>query len=233
MQKRLEKGVFTYGSRGPVKRRWSSIESDWSMYGIWSMMPVYMPSYTLSPRYTPLVQKPFCCNVTCLMMILYRHGFGLFDQEALAEFFKIKIPRSVQAYFNVKLPHLKSKREEGGMRTIDSKNLVNKFFKKHKIQLHAVDVKASNIKNLHKFISEHLRMNHDLWVEYKSHEIHREDAVHDNVIESIRRTKTGAFVTLIDPFSEHKTRFEVPIAKIERAISDKFGRETGFLVITR
>lgn len=54
----------------------------------------------LKPAYIPLIQKPQCCAVTCLQMIVYRNGYGLQDQEELAREFGVKVdPKLV-------LPHI-------------------------------------------------------------------------------------------------------------------------------
>ncbi len=190
---------------------------------------------TLKPHYTALVQKPFCCNVTCLQMILYRRGYGLFDQEQLAKFFKIKVSAEAKKSFNVKLGTYTRINLDEGLVTIKSAPIVNRFLKKNRLPLTATSVRASEIGDLQSFIASHLKADDDLWIEYKSHQIHGERIIHDNVIESIKtRAKdkdTG--VVLVDPQGTHKTRLEVSLGKIRAAISTKFGRETGFLVISK
>lgn len=187
----------------------------------------------LNPSYIPLIQKPFCCNATCLSMILYRRGFGLVDQEVLASLLGVKISADVEGFFTTKLTIADPKQEELGINTIESSQFANKIFEKLNLPIHAHTVKASDIQNLATFIQEQLGADHDLWVEYKSHELHGEEAIHDNVIESIDLEPEDPIVTLIDPLPDHKNRFHVPITKLQRAISTQFDRETGFLVISQ
>jgi hypothetical protein len=166
-------------------------------------------------------------------MILYRRRLGLFDQELLAHFLKVKITPEAQAYFTQPFDLCPSEAEEVGINTIASASLVNDFFAAYQIPLTAQSVRASEIPDLARFIRDHLEADHDLWIEYKSHEIHSEEAIHDNVIESMTQSEEKTSFVLIDPYSEHKTRFEVSLEKVQRAISAQFDRESGFLVIRK
>ncbi len=187
---------------------------------------------SLNPPYIPLVQKPCCCNVTCLQMILYRRGFGLFDQQMLAQYFKIKIGKDDLKCFNIKLTTFTKTNFDEGLKTIESAGIVNRFFKAQKISLMAKAIRASEIKNLETFIIQNLKQNNDLWVEYKSHKTHGEKFIHDNVVESVVKTKKTVGVILIDPAPYHKPRLSVSLEKLTEAISKKYGRETGFIVIS-
>lgn len=184
------------------------------------------------PKFIPLVQKPSCCNVTCLQMILYRRGFGLFDQQEMAKFFNIKVAKKEQRSFNVKLGTYTQINKDGGLKTVESERVINKFFKTNKIPLFAKSVLASEISDLGSFIVDNIKNNNDLWMEYKSHEIHGEKFIHDNVVESLQKKNGRTTVTLVDPAPEYKPRLEVSVTKLRKAISNEFGRETGFIVVS-
>ena len=186
---------------------------------------------SLKPRYIPLVQKPFCCNVTCLAMILYRRGYGLFDQEKLAKFFDVRVSPEARKTFTVRLGLYSSVGFDEGIKTIESAALVNQFFRKQKISLLATAVRASEIKDLNRFITKHLNANDDLWIEYKTFPIHGGSFIHDNVIESIQVSNGSTRAVLVDPDGQLRTRTSVPLSAIKEAISHKHGRETGFIVI--
>lgn len=164
-------------------------------------------------------------------MILYRRGFGLFDQEQLAKFFDVRVNAESQKMFNVKLKRYTRANLDEGIKTVESAALVNRFFRVRKIPLIARAVRASEIKDLKAFIADELSQDHDLWVEYKSHQIHKSESIHDNVLERLTADKKGARVVLVDPYPKNKTRATVSISKLKTALSAKFGRETGFLVI--
>jgi len=188
---------------------------------------------SVRPKYVPLVQRPECCAITCLQMVLYRRGNGLFDLEKLALFFDIRVHKDHLNSFNVRLRQLTSYNNDEGMKTVESAGRVNAFFRKNKIKLTARPVKHSQIPNLAKFITENLASGHDLWVEYKAHEIHKNALssayIHDGLVESFNRQKNE--VTLVDPDPRHKPRVRVPLVVLKDAISARLGRETGFLVI--
>ena len=187
---------------------------------------------SLNPKYISLVQKPSCCNVACLQMILYRRGFGLFDQQELAKYFDIKVGKDESKSFNVRLGIYNSTNCDEGLKTIESEKLINLFFKEKSIALTAKAVRASHIGNLKKFILTNIKNDNDLWLEYKTHELHKAELIHDNVVESISVNSQKSVVTLIDPYWAYKPRLKVDVKKISESISDKYGRETGFIIIS-
>jgi hypothetical protein len=56
-------------------------------------------------KYIIILQKPYLCNMACFLMILYRNEKILFEQEDLANYFKVKIHPQYQDSFNIKLDH--------------------------------------------------------------------------------------------------------------------------------
>lgn len=195
-----------------------------------------MPSF-LKPKYIPLVQKPLCCNVTCLMMILYRRGYGLFDQEELAQYFDVRVGEKTVGAFNLKL-NTYTDTGEAGLQTVESEKIIDRFFKQRSILLTAKAVRVSEITDLQKFLRDHLGQNDDLWVEYKAHRIHESsdpsgsEYVHDGLVEGLEECKTSVTATIIDPTGTHKPRFRVDMETLWEALSSKFGKETGFIVVS-
>lgn len=169
-------------------------------------------------------------------MVLYRRGFGLFDQEELAKYFKIKVSKDDADSFNVKLD-VYATSSDGGMKTTESEKIINQFFREKKLPLVAKSFRASDISNLEKFISDNLAKNNDLWMEYETFKVHKKPSSkkkwflpewmggHDNVIESIKTEKQKTIVTLVDPFWYNKPRNDVFIEKIKDGL-------IGFIVIS-
>ena len=191
---------------------------------------------SLRPPYVPLVQKPQCCAVTCFQMLLYRRRYGLFDQQELAKFFGVKIAKEERHVFSVKLKTLSRYNYDEGISTLDSNKKVRLFFRKNKITLQVISKRLHEIQDLKKFIQENITANNDLWVEYKGHEIHKNDAdkgryLHDGLIESIDLKKNE--IILIDPAGSHKPRIMVKISTLYNSLSTKHGKETGFLIISK
>ena len=189
-------------------------------------------SLFLKPKYIPLVQKPFCCNVTCLMMILYRRGYGLFDQEKLAKYFDIRISEKSRGAFNVRLNTFTRRNYDEGLKTIESEDIINRFFRENDIRLVAKAIKISAISNLVEFLIDNIESDNDLWVEYKTHQISGAEAIHDGLVEGVMQGRGVAKAVVIKPSRDHKPRRRVEIGIIEEALTSKFGRETGFIVIS-
>ena len=198
-----------------------------------------MTFVTLQSRYIPLLQKPNCCAVTCLQMILYRNGCGLFDLEALAKWFGVKIDETDAQLFNVKLDIMTSANCDEGISTVESDGDINKFLGERKLPLRATAYKTAQIASLQDFLEEHLSADHDVWLEYHGDDIHADDHyrgyqgryIHDSLIESIDLDKRMAVI--VDPMPEHRQRYEMSFDLIEKAISSAYGKETGFIIIEK
>jgi hypothetical protein len=193
-----------------------------------------MSRLVLDPTYIPLIQKPTCCAVTCLQMILFRNGYGLWDQEDLAVEFGVKIFPEMASAFRDSMPIVTQKNFDEGIQTIDSMDAVNKFFLGKKAALHAKGHRYSSIGSLSDFIATHIQANRDLWVEYHAQEIHKDDQykgdyIHDGLVEAI--DTIAQTVTVIDPVPEHRQRLTISLDVLGRAVSAHFGREAGFLVV--
>ncbi len=189
---------------------------------------------SLNPAYVALIQKPMCCAVACLQMILFRNGLGLFDQEDLAFEFGIKIMPDYQNAFSQPLHIINQPNVSGGMQTVESEKFINDFFTKKSVALRATAHRASTILHLADFLMEHLKANHDIWIEYHANDIYSDEAsfrsyIHDGLIESY--DEATSIVTVTDSVPLHKQRLKVSLDTISKAISTHFGRETGFVII--
>lgn len=179
-------------------------------------------SVQLEIPYIPLIQKPMCSAVACLQMILYRNGYGLQDQEALAVKFGVKIDAEFAKAFETNMPLLSQLRVDEGVQTIQSVEMINALFQKTAPALKAVAYKASEIPELKEFLIEHLKCQHDIWVEYHAQDIHADDVyngqyIHYGLIEKFNATLNS--VVVIDPVPEHKQRLEVPLTVLKDSIS--------------
>ena len=78
-------------------------------------------------------------------------------------------------------------------------------------------------------MSDALRADHDVWVEYHRDEISAGSVIHDGLIESYDSGVRS--IVLIDPNPRRKQRICVAMDTLERAISPTFGRELGVLIV--
>jgi len=123
-------------------------------------------------------------------------------------------------------------RSDEGIKTVESEKHINAFFRELGVSLTAKCYKSSSISDLPAFLEENLRSDRDVWVEYHTDEIFNDETcIHDGLIESFNSTAKS--VTIIDPMPHHRQRISVPLETLKRAVSGKFGRETGFVVVCR
>jgi hypothetical protein len=200
------------------------------------MVDVEMNAIHLSPTYLPLIQKPSCCAVTCLQMILFRNEGILFDQEKLAITFGVKILPQDAPAFSTTMPIMTDPAIDEGIRTVESEARLNLFFQEVAPRLKATSFKYSKIPSLIDFLTTHLCANHDIWVEYHSDDIHPTDErrgmyIHDGLVESLDLQNDRVIV--IDSMPDHQQRLSLSLNALETAISTRYGRETGFILIER
>ncbi len=160
----------------------------------------------------------------------------LLDQEKLAQYFNVKIDESVSGAFNVSLAHLSSHGYDEWMMTIESEKEINNFFKDAQLPLSAKAYRYSQINNLSKFIHDQLIRNNDLRVEYKLHNIFDSRSIHDWLIETVSAPAPtsikDAVVVMLNPTPSRAPRFVLGVEKLMDALSDKFARETGIVVVS-
>jgi hypothetical protein len=195
-----------------------------------------MEVITLKPGYVALIQKPMCCAVACLQMILYRNGFGLRDQEELAIRFGVKIQPEYAVAFRSEMPIMTRPNFDEGIQTVESENEINAFLNDNAAPLVARCIKYSAIPSVANYISTHLRANRDIGVEYHAQEIHGDDEfkgnyVHDGLIESF--DFADGTLTIMDSVPNHRQRLHITLPVLEKSMSSRYGRETGFVVIER
>jgi hypothetical protein len=184
-------------------------------------------------KYFPLIQKPDCCSVACLQMILFRKGHTEYSQDELAKELGIFIDKKNQDAFSVKL---KVRLKESDVnRTIESADKINAFFRKNKIRLEAKSYRISEIKNPSDFINDELKQDFDVWVEFANKPIFGTDGGHDCLISELKKKDGKYFATLIDPYWSHKQIYEVPLDNLTRAMQKRVDlkpvRERGLIVI--
>lgn len=190
--------------------------------------------HTLHPPYIPLVQKPCCCAVTCLQMILYRRGYGLFDQEALAEEFDVRVaPEYLTCFSTPRKPYTINNFDEG-IATVESAAEIQEFFDRNAVALKVEAFRFSEIGDLDALLQRELTANNDIWLEYKSHRIHATDLhqgdyIHDGLVESYDPQSKS--LTIIDPFYFHPPRISVSLHETLLALGPSLGRETGLLLV--
>ena len=182
-------------------------------------------------RYVHLVQKPQCCAAACFQMLLHRRTGALYDQQELARFLGVKVdPRSLGA-FDGRFPTLTSYNGDEGVSTMDCAGRVNEFFAREGLPLRARAWRHPDFGKLGAFLSARLRAGDDVWAEYHTDAIFPGGSfLHDSLVESVDRSSGEAI--LLDPEYSHKPRPRVRLENFAEAVSDRYGKATGFLVVS-
>lgn len=178
-------------------------------------------------RYKHLVEKPSFCGPACLQMILLKRGIWM-DQEEIAKEIGARIMPKEVNYFTIKFP---ISSDDAGINLIefDTKK-VKSFFKRHKCNVTSEVVHISKIKDVKKFIKEHLDKDHDLMANFHmSYYDKSKNWGHFNVIEKIQ----GNNITFCDPWPQNKSYWTTTIADLVVSMDKKFdGKERGFVIFS-
>lgn len=184
----------------------------------------------IKPPYAPLLQKPSLCAAACLQMILYRRGFGLYDQEEMAEILDIPVHISRAGAFSRNLRTVEDPYEL--FHTVESEVSINKFLGYKKLPLIARAYKASKIGDVARFAASQLDNRNDVWVELHLDEVTGNPMIHDNVVQSVEFYRTGDFLVTLNPSPTSKQTHRYESKVLRRAIGTEYGRECGFVVVS-
>lgn len=150
-------------------------------------------------------------------MIMLRRHIQLFSQEYISNELGLTIPKK---YKNI-LPHArvgKRKSYGWGTQVQEKQYSINKFFKKHKIQLHEKYYTINQITNPLTWIREQIEMDNDLIVCFKYSALYRRPGSQGHV--SIVHAVDGEDVVLIDPIPDVPKYRKVNLYKLLHAIED-------------
>ena len=168
-------------------------------------------------------------------MILYRRSKKLYDQEELAIKFGVKIGEKYKNAFGESLDFITSHNYDEGINTLDSIEQIQWFLTQEWYDLHIEKLQFDDIDQLENFLIKNINDSHDIWCEYIMWNIYDYSYsspiyIHDGLIESYN-TETK-IITIIDPEPEHRNRSTIWISEFFDRISGKYGRKTGFLMIS-
>jgi hypothetical protein len=174
---------------------------------------IAMEVIALSPAYTALDEK-HCANtsIPCLQMVAQRNGLSIpcVGMDAVAT----KI-----TFFPV-----------------DSADSINELFKRHGGALTATSVKLTNITSWTNFFVGNLKAGYDIMDEFHDNEIlnHPDSTLTRTALiagfDPKEKEEEGIF-NLISPDRDIPWNMPVSTPDIKSSVSDKFGCETGFIVI--
>lgn len=185
----------------------------------------------VNPPYIPLVQQPLCCFACSVQWVLLRRNLKLIDQEEIAQYFGLEIPKKSVKYFTRKIK-VTSNRKNYGTKSEKQYNNMNRFFAKYKIPLKAKSFRVSKVNDPQLLISENIKKGNDIITIYHQRGIdkRRYNIGHVVVIAEI----DGDMAIVGDPSRTSPKFWRVKLRKLVNAMSDRFdGDERGFIVISK
>jgi hypothetical protein len=150
----------------------------------------------ISPAYTSIAQKPYCCVPTCVQMILDRRRLPFFEQEEIGIDLGLVIPpEEAHNFQNVQVGE--SPAAGWGTRINLKKYDLNKFFRKNNLQLTSTYFSLGDIENVPRYITTNLSEGNDILICFRYGVLYNEDvtAGHGSLIEEVN----NSLITLVDP----------------------------------
>jgi hypothetical protein len=122
--------------------------------------------FRIMRKYTTILQKPNCCAIACLMMIIYRHTGKLYEQEELAHRFGVKIGEQYREAFSREFGTYSSLGYDEGVNTREILPQIQDFLRKEKIPLTVEIMNIETLEELYRCIRENSNEETDIWCEY-------------------------------------------------------------------
>lgn len=186
----------------------------------------------VNPPYKPLTEQPYCCGPCSFQWILLRRGYWI-DQEEIAEYCKLKVPRKLKKLFVRNIKIAKSKKEEGT--SVEKIHIyLKKLLKYKKIPLAVTKHTISKIKDSKKFIIENLKTGNDIMLDFACKPFPEYEFPHGGHVCVVVEFDTDKnILTLGDPAFYKPKFWKVPLQKIVKAMDSKWdGHERGFWIIS-
>jgi len=188
-----------------------------------------------STPYITIFQKPYCCAMACLLMIIYRRTERLYEQETLAEYFGVKISEGSKKAFFRELALLTGTNHDEGIETLKIGDRLETFFREKALPLKHTIVQYDDIIDWGNSIITHMEQGHDIWCEYIRWDISDVTktsplGIHDGLITAY--DSETRIVTLINPEPKEKNRITYPLDEFIERMSGKHGRKTGCIIIS-
>ena len=180
-------------------------------------------------KYIPLVQQSHCCVPACIQMILLRRNIPLISQENIGYDLGLIVPKEYKPLFKKVRT---GKKPPAGWGTQIGRSIysINKFFKKHKIDLKRDYFFLSEPEEIRKFLKENL--DEDIVVCYNYPKLYNEKDEEKGAVAIVEKIK-GDWITLIDPGATLPKYRKVSLQKLSEAIrTHTKKRGAGFWVIS-
>lgn len=190
-----------------------------------------MTQIKVKPSYKPLVQLPYCCGCCAFLWILHRKGYWI-DQEEIAWYCKLKIPKKEAKNFVRKMKIAESKKEVG---TSPEKMHIylNKMLKDKKIPLKVEKYPISKIKNPKEFVVKNLKAKNDIMLDFSCKPFPKYKVSWGHVCVTAGFDTDKEILTLGDPSQLQPKFWKVSLKKIIEAMDKKYdGHERGFLIVS-
>jgi len=185
----------------------------------------------VDPPYKPLVQMYHCCGPCSFLWILHRRGYWV-DQEEIAWYCKLVIPKSAANKFTRRFKIAKKKEDEG---TSPEKMHIylNKLLKDKKIPLKVEYYSINKVKDPKTLIIENLKAGNDIMLDFacKPFPEYKFHGGHVCVVAEFDTKKN--ILTLGDPAWARPKFWKVELDKITKAMDKKYdGHERGFWIVS-
>lgn len=189
-----------------------------------------MKEIKVNPPYKPLVQMTYCCGPCAFLWILHRRGYWV-DQEEIAWYCKLKIPKKEAKKFVRKMRIAKSKKDDGT--SVEKLHIyLNKMLKDKKIPLSIEKYPISKVKDPKKLLIENLKTGNDVMFDFacKLFPQYQYHGGHVCVVAEFDPQKE--ILTLGDPGGSRPKYWKVNLKKIVKSMDKKYdGHERGFWII--
>lgn len=186
---------------------------------------------SITPKYNPITEKPYCCVPAVLQMIQDRRGLEFASQDEISYQLGLIVPEKKAHLFN-KVRTGRKPKAGWGTQTSKKKYSINDYFTKNNLPLKQTIYRIQEIKNVSEFIVQNLLKHNDIIICYNSQLLFGDgDTEHVSLIQEIN-TETGE-LTIIDPAIGVPKKRKTKSSKLSQVLkSNKVNKSGGFWIIS-
>jgi hypothetical protein len=187
---------------------------------------------SITPKYDPKVEKPYCCVPAVLQMIQERRGFEFASQDEIGYQLGLIVPKE-KAHFFSKVRTGRMPRTGWGTQTSKKQYSINRYFVKNNLPLRLTVYNVRVVKNVSEILVQNLTNNNDIIICYNSQLLFAEgDIEHVSLIQELDTDNDE--ITIVDPAIGGP---KIRKTKLPRLIfvlkSHQVSKQGGFWIVSR
>ena len=187
---------------------------------------------SITPRYIPKTEKPYCCVPAVLQMIQERRSLEFDSQDEIGYQLGLIVPRE-KAHLFSKVRTGRMPKAGWGTQTSKKRYSVDNYFAKYDLPLKLTIYSSQNVENVAEFVTQNLVNDNDIIICYNSQLLFGDgDTEHVSLIQEFDSENDE--VTIVDPAIGVAKIKKVKFSRLIQVLnSHETSKLAGFWIVSR